>query len=149
MYGSGNCPTCCCNSTENVEFLNDSLPEPKCTAPPAIYEITFVYTLNDMCHPSIYGDNSNWSRPFAASHSAGYRLWDACMDSVSAGVLHFSKTGDLGGIITEGGPEAVVKKTILDLPVFDGDEIPGGSGRTVINLTLDSFSASMCPPSPR
>ena len=128
------CKSCCCSSV-NEEFSGDKVDQ-TCTAPPAVYKITFTYALTSECHPDIF--LGNWSRPFAASHTAGYRMWDACMDSVSDGVANFSVTGDFSGLIVEGSPEAIVKKSILDIPVFDGDEIIDGSGNTSIDLTVDS-----------
>ena len=38
------CSTCCCDSSENVEFYNPDRPEPWCSAPPAVYTVTFVST---------------------------------------------------------------------------------------------------------
>ena len=127
------CVTCCCTG-ENVDYFDEDIPEQNCSAPPAIYEITFVYTLSNECHPNFTA--GKWSRPFAGSHSGAYRLWDACMNNVSLGVANFSQTGDSGGIITEATPVAILHQTVLDIPVFDGEEVKG-SGNTSIYLTLD------------
>ena len=131
---SNNCSTCCCESI-NAEFYNFSAPAKACSTPPAIYEITFTYTLTDECHPGIYP--SNWSRPFAVSHSSGYGLWDACMAHVSHGLATFSVTGNSAAIIIEATPVALTKEAALDLPIFDGSEIINGNGSTSMYLTLD------------
>jgi hypothetical protein len=69
-----------------VEFYNPDAEEPECTAPPAIYEMKFVFTWSAICHPDYYFDESKWSPPTGASHTPGYRMWDACMDNASPGV---------------------------------------------------------------
>jgi hypothetical protein len=70
-----------------VEFYNPDAEEPECTAPPAIYEMKFVFTWSAVCHPDYYfPDESKWSPPTGASHNPGYRMWDACMDNASPGV---------------------------------------------------------------
>ena len=133
------CPTCCCNSSGNVEFYDPAADtEPECTAPPAVYEITFIYTWSNACHPDNYSDNANWSRPFAISHNSDYKLWDACMDDVSDGVALFSQTGNLDGVTAE-GVTAALTGNVIDAPIFDGDSISGGCGETSIYLTLDRY----------
>ena len=99
------CPTCCCESSENVEFYDPDAPEPECTAPPAVYEMTFNFTWNEVCHPGDYESYlifiPAWSEPIAVSHNTKYRLWDACMDDVSVGVSHFSQVGLTSVILQE------------------------------------------------
>ena len=129
------CSTCCCVSSENAEFFNGS--DVTCTAPPAIYQVTLNYTLNEICQPGINNESSGWSRPSVISHSSGYRMWDACMDSASNGVATFSQTGDLSLLLVEGVNEAVARMTAIDTPIFDGDSIPAGSGTTSIDLVVD------------
>ena len=87
------CPTCCCESSENVEFYNPNLPEPHCTAPPAVFSVKFVATWSEACHPDYYFSSAHWSPPTGASHNTKYQMWDACMDNVSPGVAQVSQIG--------------------------------------------------------
>lgn len=133
------CMTCCCNSTDNVEFYEPPAAEHECTAPPAIYKIIFHYTWNDRCQPEYYLENASWSRPIAVSHNNKYRMWDACMTKISRGVIIFSQTGNRTVITGEGANDSVSVGNILDGPIFDGDSIPQGDGMTSIYLTLDRY----------
>ena len=130
----GDCPTCCCSSSDNVDFYDKS--DPACTAPPAIYHITFTYTLTETCHPDVYTNTSSWSPLTARSHSSDHRMWDACMDSVTSGVATFSQTGDISGIRNEAIQAATVTFAVIDA-TFDGDAIPYGSGTSSTYLTFD------------
>jgi hypothetical protein len=87
------CSTCCCDSSENVEFYNPDRPEPWCSAPPAVYTVTFVGTWTGVCQPDYYPSTAHWSPPTGASHTTGYQMWDACMDDASPGVAQVSQTG--------------------------------------------------------
>ena len=91
------CPTCCCTSSNNVEFYNASQPEPECTAEPAVYNMTFTGTWSEACHPGNFASYSifqpMWSFPVGVSHNTKYKLWDACMDDVSVGVGLLSQIG--------------------------------------------------------
>ena len=132
----GDCPTCCCSSSDNVDFYDKS--DPACTAPPAIYHITFTYTLTETCHPDVYTNMSSWSRPTAISHNSGFRFWDACMDSVKSGVAAFSQTGDISGLLNEAVQAATVTFTVIDGSIFDVVGVqPHGSGTTSIYQTFD------------
>ena len=142
------CPTCCCESTDNVEFYDPDATEPECTAPPATYEMRFVFWWSPTCHPDYYFDNSIWSPPTGVSHSAGYRMWDACQDAASEGVGLVSRTGDTSVIRQE---YLQVGEKILDNA--EGDLVPDGSGVTSRNLTVDHYhpyvsAISMLVPSP-
>ena len=99
------CPTCCCESSDNIEFYDPDSPEPECTASSAVYEMTYNFTWNEVCHPGNYESylffTPIWSAPIAVSHNTDYRLWDACMDSVSVGVHLVSKNSLTGVIIQE------------------------------------------------
>ena len=94
------CSTCCCTSSDNVEFFNPDAPELECTAPPAIYDITVVYTWSETCHPDYYFDDSQWFY-VGISHLSLIRVWDACMNNLSEGVLTFSQTGDRSKFVAE------------------------------------------------
>jgi hypothetical protein len=143
------CPTCCCNSTANVEFYNPDAPEPECTAPPAIYEMKFVFTWSAVCHPNYYfPDESKWSPPTGASHNREYRMWDACMDNASPGVGLVSRTGNTSVINQE---YMAAMEYILD--TTEGELVPSGSGMTSSNLIVDNnhqyvSAISMLVPSP-
>ena len=145
------CPTCCCNSTENVEFYNPDAPEPECTAPPASYEMKFVFTWSAICHPDYYfPDMSKWSPPTGVSHNTGYRMWDACMDDASEGVGIVSQTGDTS-VINQEYAQAAAMGYILDST--EGELVPQGSGMTSSNLIIDKnhqwvSAISMLVPSP-
>ena len=78
------CHTCCCKSSDNVEFYNYDVPEPECTAPPALYGIDFVFTWNETCHPDYYSNDSWWAGLFGISHGISYRLLATCMDDRSS-----------------------------------------------------------------
>ena len=142
------CPTCCCTSTDNVEFYDPDATEPECTAPPATYEMRFVFWWSPTCHPDYYFDNSIWSPPTGVSHSAGYRMWDACQDAASEGVGLVSRTGNTSVIRQE---YLQAGERILDNA--QGDLVPDGSGVTSRNLTVDHYhpyvsAISMLVPSP-
>ena len=122
-----------------MEFYDPTAPERECTAPPAIYEITFTYTWTETCHPDYYFENAGWSHPIAASHNSAYRMWDACMADISEGVIALSITGDRRVLLSEGVQQAVGPGNALDGPIFDGDSIPQGNGTTSIYLTLDRY----------
>ena len=116
------CPTCCCESSGNIEFYNPDSPEPECSAKTAVYNMTFNFTWNEVCHP----DNFNsylvfspvWSWPVGVSHNTQYRLWDACMDNVSVGVGLISQIGltfvTMEELKAAGGD-------ILDYAIYEGD----------------------------
>ena len=87
------CSTCCCTSSDNVEFYVPSIGEPTCTAPAAVYEIRFVATWTAACHPDYYFGSAHWSPLTGISHKPEYELWDACMYDVSQGVAVVSQTG--------------------------------------------------------
>ena len=71
-----------CESSNNVEFYNPDVPEPECTASPAIYDIKFVTTWTESCQ-SDYVVNSQWASFIATAHNTDYKLWDACMDNIT------------------------------------------------------------------
>ena len=143
------CPTCCCASSDNVEFYDPESPEPECTAPPALYKMTFVFTWSGACHPDYYfPDMSKWSPPTGASHNTEYRMWDACMDDASPGVGLVSRTGNTSVINQE---YAENMANILD--TTQGELVPQGSGNTSSNLIVDKnhqfvSAISMLVPSP-
>ena len=126
------CPTCCCASSEDVEFYDPNAPEPECTAEPALYEVRFVATWSPTCHPDYYFDNSIWSPPTGASHNPEYKMWDACMDDVSQGVAIVSQTGNTSVINMEYEAEG---DTIY--ATTEGQLIPDGSGTSSSYLTVD------------
>ena len=128
----GDCPTCCCSSSDNVDFYDKS--DPACTAPPAIYHIMFTYTLTETCHPDVYTNMSSWSRLTTRSHSSDHRMWDACMDSLTSGVATFSQTGDISGILNQ---SAAVTFTVIDATIFDGHALPYGFGTSSTYLPFD------------
>ena len=99
------CPTCCCESSDNIEFYDPDSPEPECTASSALYEMIFDFTWDETCHPGDYESylfiTPVWSAPIGTSHNTNYRLWDACMDNVSVGVNLVSKNGLTGVVVQE------------------------------------------------
>ena len=96
------CPTCCCKSSDNIEFYDPDSPEPECTASSALYELTYNFTWNEVCHPGNYESYlivmPVWSAPI---DNTNYRLWDACMDNVSVGIGLVSKFGLTGVVVQE------------------------------------------------
>ena len=143
------CSTCCCESTDNIEFYDPNVPEPECTADPASYNISFVFTWSGVCHPDYYFPNaSKWSPPTAVSHNTQYRMWDACMDDASPGVGLVSRTGDTSIINNE---YELAGDNIYN--VTQGDLVPRGSGQTSRILMIDNkhqyvSAISMLVPSP-
>jgi hypothetical protein len=133
------CPTCCCESSENVEFYNPDAPEPECNAPPATYEIRFVFTWSNTCHPDYYFNDSHWTSPSAVVHNTAYRMWDACMQEVGDGVAILSQSGSLSKITTELLVEGLVNKSVLDAPIFDSQHVPQGNGSTSFYLNFDKY----------
>ena len=65
-----------------------------CMVPAAVYEVKFVATWTETCHPDYYVSNAHWSPLTGISHKPEYELWDACMYDVSPGVATVSQTGD-------------------------------------------------------
>ena len=127
------CPTCCCESSENVEFYNPDAAEPECTASEAVYEIKFTFTWSSTCHPDYYCPDAAWTEPFAVSHNTVYRMWEACMDDPSLGVALMSQVGGTSVIYQEylDAGDNVLNSTV-------GKFTYGGSGSTSQNLTLDN-----------
>ena len=128
-----NCTTCCCESSDNLEFYNPDVPEPWCSAPPAVYTVRFVGTWTGVCQPDYYPSNAHWSPPTGASHNTSYQMWDACMDDPSPGVARVSQTGST--TVIEGEYEAA-GDSILD--TFRGSVIPGG-GVIESDLSIDKY----------
>ena len=127
------CSTCCCASSDNVEFYDPDAPEPECTAElGALYEMRFIATWSPTCNPDYYFEDAKWSPPTGASHNPEYRMWDACMDDASPGVALVSQTGGTSVINME--YEAAGDK-IYD--TTEGELIVGGSGTTYSNITID------------
>ena len=88
------CSTCCCASSDNVEFYVPSEGKPNCTAEDVVYEVKFIATWTGTCHPDYYSYGSaHWSSLTGISHKPEYELWDACMYNVSPGVATVSQTG--------------------------------------------------------
>ena len=142
------CRTCCCESSDNVEFYDPDATEPECTASPATYKMSFIFTWSPTCHPDYYSDDSKWPSPTGVSHSAGYRMWDACQDAASEGVGLVSRTGDTSVIRQEylKAGERILDNAELDL-------VPDGSGETSRYLSVDKdhpyvSAISMLVPSP-
>ena len=82
------------------------------------------------------------------SHSADYRMWDACQDAASEGVGLVSRTGNTSIIRQEylKAGERILDNAELDL-------VPDGSGVTSRKLTVDKYhpyvsAISMLVPSP-
>ena len=143
------CPTCCCQTSDNAEFYNPDLPEPVCTAPnPANYELTFVFRWDAICHPDFTFPRQVFTPPSMVSHNTEYKMWDACMDDTSIGV----------GILSQHGVTSVVEQQYLAagdnvLDFSRGVAIRGGVGETSNTLTVDAAHqwvsvASMLAPSP-
>ena len=130
------CPTCCCESSDNIEFYDPDSPEPECTASSALYEIRVNFTWNEICHPGNYESYlffpPIWSAPIAVSHNANYRLWDACMDDVSVGVDLVSQIGLIGVIVQE---FMGVGDNILEYAI--ADTFPQPTSKISLNLTVD------------
>ena len=140
------CSSCCCNSTDNIEFYDPAYPEPECDARPAVYTVYFVGSWTLVCHPDYYFSNAHWSPPTGASHNTKYHMWDACMDDVSDGVALVSQTGSTRVIERE---YLNAGENILD--TFKGRVI-GGGGNTSDVLTVDKYhqwvsAVSMLAPS--
>ena len=130
------CSTCCCASSDNVEFYNPNVPEPECTPLPALYEFNLVHTWTEVCHPDDYVENSQWSITIVASHDTAYRMWDACMDNVSDGVGLFSQTAEISTIRTDLIIQ-VLAGTMVD--VTGSDPVTQGSGVATNDIVIDKF----------
>ena len=130
------CPTCCCESGDNVEFYDPGAEEPNCTALPATYEMKFNFAWSEVCHPGDYLSysifNPVWSAPIGVSHNIKYRLWDACMDDVSVGVGLVSQIGLTGVLVQE---FTMAGSNILDYTVDSMFVQP--SGQSSQNLRVD------------
>ena len=134
-----------------MEFYNPTEPEPECTAPLAVYEMKFVFTWSKVCQPDYILDDSHWSPPAGATHSPGYRMWDACMYNASEGVGLVSRTGNTSIVNTE--IIAQGRKNVFDFPMFDTYPVQSGVGNVSIYLSADRkhqwvSAISMLAPSP-
>ena len=131
------CSTCCCESSDNIEFYDPDSPEPKCTASPATYEMTFNFNWNEACHPGNFQSYSIfqpvWSWPIGVSHNIEYRMWDACMDEVSVGVGLVSQIGLPGVIVQE---FVAAGDNILDYAI--GDMLQPPTSQFSQNIMVDS-----------
>jgi len=125
------CPTCCCKSSENIEFYNPREPEPRCTAPPARYQAKFVGTWTAQCNPDYYPAGAHWSPLTGVSHDPTYEVWEACMLTVSRGVALVSQTGMTDVIRAEYRARGDAVRSI-----FQG-QILIGPGETTDNFTVD------------
>ena len=95
------CSTCCCTSSDNVEFYVPSEGEPNCMAEDVTYEVKFVATWTEACHPDYYSNESvHWFPLTGISHKPEYKLWNACMYDVPPGVATVSHTGPLNKSLT-------------------------------------------------
>jgi hypothetical protein len=119
------CPSCCCESSQNVEFYNPDAPtEPSCTAPvPASYNITFTFNWTQTCHPDYSFGFQAFMNPVALSHNSQFRMWDACMDNPTLGVRSIAENGRTNVTLQEG--EAAGEHT---LDGSFGDILFGGVG---------------------
>ena len=128
------CPTCCCESSDNVEFYDpDAASEPECTtSSPAIYNIAFSYTWNSQCHPDYNFPLQVFTPPVAVSHTPQYRMWDACMDNPTLGVRSIAENGVVS--IVEQEYDEAGENTLSSSA---GDLVIGGGGGTSVNLTVD------------
>ena len=124
--GLAGCPTCCCESSDNVEFYDPDAPEPECTAPPAVYNLTFTTTWTNTCHPDTFVENSQWESLRVMSHNPDYRLWDACMDDLPHGPSTLE-----GDVVI-----AILKGQIAD--AFPTSPIGKGAGTVTENIEVDS-----------
>ena len=118
-----------------MEFYNPDLPEPVCTAPPALYEMKLVYTWTGVCHPDDYVANSEWISPVTTTHNPDFRLWDACMDDVADEVGRYSQSGDcdiLDYLLSE-----LLRGNIVDFT--KDDPVTQGSGTTTSDIVIDQF----------
>ena len=136
MDSTADCPTCCCNSTTNTEFLNPDSPELDCSAVPAIYEVKFVSTWTETCQPDTNSSGSRWDGPIFVAHDASFRLWDACMDNVSPQIASFSTTGDpeplINFLISQ-----IIEGFIVDMPM--GEPIAGGESSSSAEVVVDKY----------
>ena len=130
------CPTCCCESSDNIEFYDPDSPDPECTASSALYEMRFDLTWNEACHPGDYESYlffpPVWSAPLAVSHNSRYRMWDACMDDVSVGIGLVSKFGLTGIIIQE---FRAAGDSILEYAI--AGTFPQPTSKISLNITVD------------
>ena len=122
-----------------MEFYDPDYPKPECNAPPATYEMQFVFTWSNMCHPDYYFNDSKWTPASAVTHNTHYRMWDACMQDISAGVALLSQNGSLSVITTEIILEALMNDSTLDGPIFDSHSVPQGSGSTSFYINVDKY----------
>ena len=126
------CPTCCCRSTDNIEFYDPRGPEPICTARPARYLARFVSTWTAECQPDYYPRSAHWSPLTGASHNSSYEVWDACMYNVSRGVALVSQIGATSVIMREYAEQGErVKDTFRGRVIF-------GAGDASDTFTVDS-----------
>ena len=130
------CHTCCCKSSDNVEFYNHNAPEPECTAPPALYEIDFVFTWNETCHPDYYSNHSWWTDLFGISHDVNYRLWATCMENVRDRQSRASRTKNVRL------PEMKLRTTAIAGGILDASvnfPVKDGFGISKGDLIIDKF----------
>ena len=80
------CRTCCCQSSDNVEFLDSDFV---CNEDEDVhYKVAFKYNLNSRCHPEYFSNSVNETPYFSglAISSLGYReIFDRCTKSPGLG----------------------------------------------------------------
>jgi hypothetical protein len=142
------CSTCCCKSSDNVEFFNPSGPNQQCTASGATYRATFVGTWTARCHPDYYFSSAHWSPLTGISHDPSYEVWNSCMYDVSLGVERVSRFGSTGTVRQE-----YMRAGSKVKDIFQGSTLFPGAGTRTDTFTVDAnhsyvTAMTMLAPSP-
>lgn len=87
------CRTCCCLSSENVEFYHPDGPNTVCGASePATYKVSLISKYSSTCHPD-FPVPADFGTPYftgllISSHGAG-TAYDKCLNNFPDGLLHY------------------------------------------------------------
>lgn len=89
-----NCRTCCCKSSNNVEFYHpENPPQTVCNASEnAQYKVSLIPTISASCHPHYPfegGRNAAYFSDILIASHLPLRLIDTCVRNVSTNILNY------------------------------------------------------------
>lgn len=96
-----NCRTCCCKSSDNVEFHHpgNGVNESVCGATEnAVYKVSLVPSINGVCHPDypfVGGREASYFSGLLIMSHIPFRVYDKCLKDTLPDIFNFiSKTED-------------------------------------------------------
>ena len=154
-----NCRTCCCKSSDNVDFYHpEAAHQPECAAlNDAKYKVSLVPTISSRCHhnyPFTNGIDSAYFSDLAVTSHGAVRLFDACVDEIIDNIFNYLTRTEEALLPTEELLAQETKDGILRDYIFSTDALEPGnmkrrSGSIFVSpthsfLTLMSKLVSIC-----